>query len=592
MAAAASHRHSDATITRVTKEGRMLTYCLTVIQQPERARACGSGAKCKRPEFIPSSERSPQVANSSKASADRRPVDPPPVVELRIFEGEGAKEEDITFSYNANFFLFATLETARPMAHGRVQPSPPQIPVLTGMPVSGMAYLDRPTEAGYFIFPDLSVRHEGKYYLSFNLYEETKDGKDADAEPSTDPSKPKLAGVPGSPNSSFDWRLEVKSAPFTVFSAKKFPGLAESTPLSRTVAEQGCRVRIRRDVRMRRRDKATSEYDENMNEEGYARIGRPAEPAHEPYGERSIITGANDERYLQRRVSGEYQQQPYHPHSNTPSPTTPNAPLNKSFLGFGENQGSQYQAPQPQFAQPPPPPAAPAPQSYQPAPPGYPPAPPSQYRSGPPPPPSTNYSYDGQYSQPAYPSNPPRDQRPTFEPETYRRASGATYALPNALQASAYPPAEPSYNRPTSHGYSRPQSPPLPSPRVSLPPIRMQIGPKLDTLNSPTGPLSSVRTIAPPLPSLGFDRPEERPLPYNQYTGPAPSAELTRHTKRPFDAVFASNSQQPLYNGMRPSSAHHNSGAFKDEDELAIEEMKMSYKRADGSARTRDLPAT
>lgn len=32
---------------RVTKEGRQLTYELVVMQQPERARACGSGAKCQ-----------------------------------------------------------------------------------------------------------------------------------------------------------------------------------------------------------------------------------------------------------------------------------------------------------------------------------------------------------------------------------------------------------------------------------------------------------------------------------------------------------------------------------------------------------------
>ena len=32
--------------SRVTKEGRHLTYEMEVIQQPERARACGSGAKC------------------------------------------------------------------------------------------------------------------------------------------------------------------------------------------------------------------------------------------------------------------------------------------------------------------------------------------------------------------------------------------------------------------------------------------------------------------------------------------------------------------------------------------------------------------
>jgi hypothetical protein len=31
----------------MTAEGRKLTYVLTVIQQPERARACGSGAKCE-----------------------------------------------------------------------------------------------------------------------------------------------------------------------------------------------------------------------------------------------------------------------------------------------------------------------------------------------------------------------------------------------------------------------------------------------------------------------------------------------------------------------------------------------------------------
>jgi len=32
---------------RATKGGRTLWYCLKVIQQPERARACGSGPKCE-----------------------------------------------------------------------------------------------------------------------------------------------------------------------------------------------------------------------------------------------------------------------------------------------------------------------------------------------------------------------------------------------------------------------------------------------------------------------------------------------------------------------------------------------------------------
>ena len=37
---------TKSSMTRVTKEGRQLTYEMEVIQQPERARACGSGAKC------------------------------------------------------------------------------------------------------------------------------------------------------------------------------------------------------------------------------------------------------------------------------------------------------------------------------------------------------------------------------------------------------------------------------------------------------------------------------------------------------------------------------------------------------------------
>lgn len=46
MAASTAPKSIPEIITRTTKGGRKLTYTLTVIQQPERARACGSGAKC------------------------------------------------------------------------------------------------------------------------------------------------------------------------------------------------------------------------------------------------------------------------------------------------------------------------------------------------------------------------------------------------------------------------------------------------------------------------------------------------------------------------------------------------------------------
>ena len=152
------------------------------------------------------------------ASVNRRPIHPLPIIELKIFELNGPNKTDITFAYNSNFFLHATLEI-----EGLKTPAT-QVPVLTGMPVSGMAYLDRPSEAGYFTFPDLYVRHEGKYRLSFDLYEDAKIAKAMDKE------------------FTMDWVMELKSDVFEAFSGIGSPELVESTVLTRTMAEQGCRV--------------------------------------------------------------------------------------------------------------------------------------------------------------------------------------------------------------------------------------------------------------------------------------------------------------------------------------------------------------
>jgi hypothetical protein len=229
--------NEDYNVTfRQTFDGRTLKYTLTVLQQPERARACGAGAR---------------------SSADRRPVDPPPVIELRVFEAQGQDSKewtDITAKHNATFILCASLENARPIARGRLH-TPTNIASLQGVNFAGTNYLERPKPAGYFIFPDLSVRNEGWYRLSFSLLEGTKEARDADPERQFPPSpRPQADGEPKEPLDfeNMATRLDVRSRPFQVFSAKKFPGLSESTELSRLVADQGCRVRIRRDVRMRK----------------------------------------------------------------------------------------------------------------------------------------------------------------------------------------------------------------------------------------------------------------------------------------------------------------------------------------------------
>lgn len=202
---------------------------------------------------------------------------------MKIFEGahrENAK--DITFAYNADFFLYANLHHSPEVAGGRVaQPSTP--PVLTGMPVSSMILLDRPTEAGYFIFSDLSVRHEGKYFLTFSLMEEVKEDRDKDADEHMSGTD-EIVGPdigPGQEVRCWNFRTTVQTDEFDVYSAKKFPGLQESTQLSRTVAEQGCRVRIRRDVRMRRREKGKGK-DTSARDDDYTRAAAAANAAPPP----------------------------------------------------------------------------------------------------------------------------------------------------------------------------------------------------------------------------------------------------------------------------------------------------------------------
>ncbi|KAI2631952.1 velvet factor-domain-containing protein [Hypoxylon sp. NC1633] len=386
---------------RITKGGRHLWYQLEVLQQPERARACGSGPK---------------------SSADRRPVDPPPVVILRVLEGEhyeGAR--DITFDYNVDFFCYASLEHARPMAHGRVQtPAATSPPVLTGFPVSGCCYLDRPDPAGYFLFPDLSVRHEGRYRLVFSLYELIKEEQDQDRDA---PPPDHEDGMSDLSAGNANHRMDLRSTDFIVYSAKKFPGLTESTSLSRTVAEQGCRVRIRRDVRMRRRDtktSAASEYDNNAEDEYARRRNRTQTP--EAYRARSASNSSMD----RSSYVGDHPRRPSNTEYGPPPPMYQNGQPPSTMLNFGHGTNAG-------FAQP----YGPAPPSGQSTPvsPAAPIFPPSN--NYPPPPPSPGFAAPG-YSHYESAAN---------DHDLRRRSSAASYsaisAKPPAPYLSRAPPRPP-----------------------------------------------------------------------------------------------------------------------------------------------------
>ncbi|CAO2648266.1 Nn.00g075330.m01.CDS01 [Neocucurbitaria sp. VM-36] len=562
---------------RTTKDGRQIRYNLQVIQQPERARACGSGAK---------------------SSADRRPVDPPPIVELRVFEND----QEITFAYNANFFLHASLENARTIAPGRAPPTTPSFPVLTGTPVAGMAYLDRPTPAGYFIFPDLSVRHEGKYRLSFALFENLSEVKDLDPE---DPD------VIFDGNHFVTHRAEVKSAPFTVFSAKKFPGLSESTALSRMVAEQGCRVRIRRDVRMRRRENKSSkdwdEYDEEGG--GYDQARRTATPDN--YGQtplddrpRSVSNASNTSLVPPRRPSmdeiaqsysagNSYQQMP--PPQNTGYPQMPS---------YGSNQHqqqyqSQYTSPQSTAMMQPP--QAPYQHHTQ----------HTAYQSQPSMQMNQQYGYQN-YQQSHYEqAPPPRQEQPSDYAHTtdYRRPSVTQPPQQYPAASQMIPPYNPmdQYNRPQqlsqpiqslhtspNNSISGPSGMHTPSVH-SLPTLKTLQPPLTADKSEPVSPLyqSPPSAMSSATMSVNSDGSNQNyALP--KFASGLPPMSATAGQKRSFSSTFDTRHvNERLTQGARPnpSGAGYNyDGCDSPDMEEPMDRAAMSYRRADGTQRQRHVP--
>ena len=392
-----------------------------------------------------------------------------------------------------------------------------------------MAYLDRPLQAGYFLFPDLSVRHEGRYRLTFNLYEETKDDKDKDT--NTPDAEPLAPGTNSATGGSFDFRMEVKSKDFVVYSAKKFPGLSESTQLSRMVAEQGCRVRIRRDVRMRRRDdKAGGDYGNAEDE--FARRRRTATPDTRP------------DPYRARSMSGSVERTPYSADARRPSVADypPQFSAQSSSSGghlqfLGGNSNSQYPSQSQNFAQPPSVPPSPS----------YPPSQGTSFStqsSYPPPPPPAYATASASSYVPINPS-PRRDS----EHHDYR---SSTSSVNNRLPRLDFPPLQMSQQMPQStvSSHDRPVLPPLQIEANSVIPSRLPI-PSPTSLSAPRQ-----NSLSAPV-SAGFVHPSPP-----QYAG----------TKRPRDKSFRVESDLHRFqDGAREQSV------VEDLDPI------MVFKRADGT---------
>ncbi|KAK9366320.1 velvet factor, partial [Lipomyces kononenkoae] len=170
-------------------------YVLEIRQQPIRCKAAGT---------------------SERALADRKTVDPPPIVQLTVSDGDPHRE----WLQSPFFFMCANLYDA---ANDTPIARPPS-ETLAGTLVSSLHRVrdSNDREGGYFVFGDLSIKLEGQFRLQFNLFE-MLDGAQVEFITST------ISDV------------------FTVYSSRQFPGVLESTSLSRQFSDQGVRLRLRKE---------------------------------------------------------------------------------------------------------------------------------------------------------------------------------------------------------------------------------------------------------------------------------------------------------------------------------------------------------
>ncbi|KAJ2552297.1 hypothetical protein EV175_003368, partial [Coemansia sp. RSA 1933] len=131
------------------------------------------------------------------------------------------------YLHNPYYFMYATLMDERGERELNTL-NDKKARTMTGSVVASLAHLKDVdgNDGAFFVFPDLSVRCEGVYKLKFSLFE--------------------IVG-----NQVFFCK-SITSEMFTVYSAKKFPGMEESTRLTKLFAEQGLKIRVRKEQKSTR----------------------------------------------------------------------------------------------------------------------------------------------------------------------------------------------------------------------------------------------------------------------------------------------------------------------------------------------------
>ncbi|KDN42006.1 hypothetical protein RSAG8_07051, partial [Rhizoctonia solani AG-8 WAC10335] len=195
------------------------------------------------------------------AKRDRRPVDPPPVVRLRMFElrDEGTpdqREQEIsaesveTTGLVAHVDLFAvnpppemSFEDTEAYLQPAADTGESQSPSRTSISPQGRRISDDPVDVNAVLTSDVfgsSFVHSFVYrYRCFNLFS-------------------RVAGSDDVPITA-----ELFSGVFVIYSTKEFPGLQASTTLTKHLGRWGVRVNLRENSRGKRNKRGDEDGDED-----------------------------------------------------------------------------------------------------------------------------------------------------------------------------------------------------------------------------------------------------------------------------------------------------------------------------------------
>ncbi|KAH8914084.1 hypothetical protein BT69DRAFT_1358458 [Atractiella rhizophila] len=177
------------------------TFQLDVLQHPSRSRMTGFG------------------------STDRRSLDPPPVVRLKVRDENGILVRDSAFESDTmvcHTELWQAEEGQEREQRNHVWRERKVVRNLLGtLTVPGRRLKDQWGNASVlFVFNDLAVRTEGTFTLRFTVL-------DLDSKMDSRVSPPLAREF---------------SRPFHVYSPKSFPGMQTSTPLTKALARQGVKL--------------------------------------------------------------------------------------------------------------------------------------------------------------------------------------------------------------------------------------------------------------------------------------------------------------------------------------------------------------